>query len=70
MAQLVERYVRNVQATSSNLVISTTRDVYAHFNLVCVFVLSSSTSPNLKRTPFTRTVLGFFFAHLSCYRTV
>lgn len=24
MAQLVERYVRNVQATSSNLVISTT----------------------------------------------
>ena len=25
MAQLVERYVRNVQATSSNLVISTTR---------------------------------------------
>ena len=25
MAQLVERYVRNVQATSSNLVISTTK---------------------------------------------
>ena len=40
MAQLVERYVRNVQATSSNLVIST--------------------SQNLKRTPFVRTVLGFF----------
>ncbi len=30
MAQLVERYVRNVQATSSNLVISTITGVYVH----------------------------------------
>ena len=27
MAQLVERYVRNVQATSSNLVISTSKNL-------------------------------------------
>ena len=30
MAQLVERYVRNVQATSSNLVISTKRELSEH----------------------------------------
>ncbi len=36
MAQLVERYVRNVQATSSNLVISTTGGVSEHWELfVC-----------------------------------
>ena len=42
-----EKYVRNVQATSSNLVIST--------------------SQNLKRTPFERTVLGFFLFLLQTY---
>ena len=31
MAQLVERYVRNVQATSSNLVISTITSKYAPY---------------------------------------
>ncbi len=33
MAQLVERYVRNVQATSSNLVISTIGGAVEHWGL-------------------------------------
>lgn len=34
MAQLVERYVRNVQATSSNLVISTSQNLKRTTNYV------------------------------------
>ena len=41
MAQLVERYVRNVQATSSNLVISTIKSLIRFF-AIRLFILSDS----------------------------
>ena len=57
MAQLVERYVRNVQATSSNLVISTKKNL-------------KRTTLSASRFRFFLLPLCFERVILSCYRAV